>query len=100
MADLAAAWVQLRAYAVLGRSHAARARAGVRKNRHVLFSAFLIVLGLGGMLAGGALVGEWCLGLVLIAESAGMLWFGLYRDDQPAAKPVAGDVFARYRGQP
>ena len=98
MADLGAAWVQLRAYAVLGRSHAARAR--VRENRHVLVSALLIVLGLGGALAGGALVGEWCLGLVLIAESAGLLWFGLYRDDQPKAQPVAGDVFARYRGLP
>ena len=100
MADLDAVWVQLRAYVVLGRSHAARARARVRENRHVLFSALLIVLGLGGALAGGALVGEWCLGLVLIAESAGLLWFGLFRDDEPKPQPVAGDVFARYRGLP
>ena len=46
--------------------------------------ALPVVIGLGGMLAGGALVGEWCLGLVLIAESGGALAVGLLRDDGTA----------------
>ena len=46
--------------------------------------------GLGGMLAGGALVGEWCLGLVLIAESGGALAVGLLRDDGTGAAPARG----------
>jgi hypothetical protein len=41
----------------------------------------LVILGLGGGLAGGALIGEWCLGLVLIAESALVVFVGLARDD-------------------
>lgn len=102
MTDLGAVWVQLRAYGVLARSHGRRARERARRNRHVLTSALLVVLGLGGGLAGGALVGEWCLGVVLIAESAGVVWFGLFRDDQ-AAPPAWGErsaVLDAYRRLP
>lgn len=56
-------------------------RAYARRDRALVLSALLVVAGLGGALAGGALVGEWCLGLVLIGESAGAVWFGLCRDD-------------------
>ena len=90
MADLAGMWVQARAYAALARGHARVARDRARVHRHALLSAVLIVAGLGGALAGGALVGEWCLGLVLIAESGGAVWFGLFRDDG-AAPPRAGE---------
>jgi len=83
-------WVQARAYAALARAHARLARDRARRNRHALLSAVLIVAGLGGALGGGALVGEWCLGLVLIAESGGAVWFGLFRDDG-AALPRAGE---------
>ena len=37
--------------------------------------------GLAGALAGGWLIGRWCLGLVLLAESAGFVLAGLLRDD-------------------
>ena len=57
------------------------ARARLARSRHVLTSAALVVAGLGGALGGGALIGRWCLGLVLLAESAGAVWAGLMRDD-------------------
>ena len=57
------------------------ARARLAQSRHVLTSAALVVAGLGGALGGGALIGRWCLGLVLLAESAGAVWAGLMRDD-------------------
>ena len=38
------------------------------------------VLGALGALAGGWLVGRWCLGVVLIAESGLGVWWGLARD--------------------
>lgn len=41
----------------------------------------LVAAGLVGALAGGWLVARWCLGLVLIAESAGAVLVGLFRDD-------------------
>src|SRR5262244_170838 len=83
-------WVQARAYAALAQAHARLARDRARRNRHALTSAALIAAGLGGALGGGALVGEWCLGLVLIAESAGALWLGLFRDDR-VPLPRAGE---------
>jgi hypothetical protein len=49
--------------------------------RSRLVSVALVLAGLAGALGGGWLVGRWCLGLVLIFESAGALWFGLFRDD-------------------
>ena len=87
MMNVPGAVVQVRAYWATARERARHARQQARANRHVLVSAALVVLGLGGALGGGALVGEWALGLVLIAESAGAVWFGLYRDDR---KPVRG----------
>jgi len=84
------AWAVLRAYQATVVERARHARDRARRNRHALQSAALIVLGLGGALAGGALVGEWCLGLVLIAESAGAVYFGLFRDDQ-VPLPRAGE---------
>jgi hypothetical protein len=44
-------------------------------------SVLLVAAGLLGGLAGGWLVGRWCLGVVTIAESAGVCWLGLARDD-------------------
>lgn len=82
MADLGGMWVQARAYWATARERARHARERARRNRHVLSSVLLVVLGLGGALAGGALVGEWALGVVLIGESCGLVYFGLYRDDR------------------
>jgi hypothetical protein len=79
-----------RAAAAQWRPRLASARQRARRDRHVLTSAALVVLGLGGGLAGGALIGEWALGLVLIAESAGAVWWGLQRDDG-AASPRDGE---------
>jgi hypothetical protein len=80
--------VTWRAAAVIAAAHAraagSRLAARARRDRHVLMSAALVVLGLGGMLAGGALIGEQALGLVLIAESGGAAWWGLQRDDGTA----------------
>src|SRR5215831_15701225 len=87
MADLGGMWVQARAYWATAAERDRHARERARAGRHVITSVLLVVLGLGGALGGGALVGEWALGLVLIAESAGAVWFGLYRDDR---KPVRG----------
>jgi hypothetical protein len=50
------------------------------RRRHSLFSVALVVAGMSGMLGGAALIGLWCLGLVLIAEAAGLAWLGLMRD--------------------
>jgi hypothetical protein len=64
-----------------GQARRIRARSG-----RTITSVLLVVAGLAGALGGGALVGRWCLGVVLIAESAGAVWVGLNRDDgQPAA---------------
>jgi peptidoglycan/LPS O-acetylase OafA/YrhL len=68
------AWVVVRAQVAAWRGHA-------RRSRHTLTSAALVVAGLAGALGGGWLVGRWCAGLVLIAESAGCVWAGLMRDD-------------------
>lgn len=67
--------------AALCRAQARRLAGRARQHRHVLVSALLVVLGMAGGLAGGALIGRWCLGLMLIAESCGLVWWGLMRDD-------------------
>jgi hypothetical protein len=79
----------LRRVGVVVRAHLAAWRLSGRHVRarhgHTLTSVALVVLGLGGALAGGALVGEWCLGLVLIAESALAVYVGFGRDDGKGA---------------
>ncbi len=50
-------------------------------------SAAAVVLGVLGALGGGALVGRWCLGLVLIALSVGSIAWGLFVDDDGQARP-------------
>ena len=45
-------------------------------------SALLVMAGLAGGLGGGYLIGIWCLGLVLIVESALLVFVGFARDDQ------------------
>ena len=44
-------------------------------------SLLLVAAGLMGALGGGWLIGLWAFGLVLIAESAGLIGWGLLRDD-------------------
>ena len=70
-----------RAAAVMLLAHVLTLRQRARQNRHVLTSALLVTAGMAGGLGGGALVGTWCLGLVLMAESGGLIWWGLMRDD-------------------
>ena len=81
MADLTGIVVVARAYAAAWRAHGRGLRERMARSRHVLTSVFLVVAGLAGALGGGALIGRWCLGLVLLAESAGAVWAGLMRDD-------------------
>ena len=81
MADLNATVLFARAYLATFRARCRDARARLARSRHVLISAALVVAGLAGALGGGALIGRWCLGLVLLAESAGAVWMGLQRDD-------------------
>ena len=81
MADLTGVVVQVRAQLAAWRGQGARVRHRLARSRHVLTSAALVLAGLAGALGGGALIGQWCLGLVLLAESAGAVWFGLMRDD-------------------
>lgn len=45
-----------------------------------------------GALGGGALVGRWCLGLVLIALSAGLVAYGFFRDDGRPGRERVPDV--------
>ena len=53
-------------------------------------SVTAVVLGVLGALVGGWLVARWCLGLVLIAESAAGVWWGLFGHDFPAVAQVSG----------
>lgn len=76
-----AASVRWRAARAIWGEHARILRARITRSRHFLTSLALVVLGMAGGLGGGALVGRWCLGLVLITESAGLIWLGLMRDD-------------------
>lgn len=71
----------LRACAVLSRAHARDLHVRFGRRRHVLVSVLMVVTGLAGAVGGGALVGRWCLGLVVMAEAGGLIWFGLARDD-------------------
>lgn len=81
-------------------------RAALIVHKHAVASALLMFAGAGGALAGGALIGEWALGLVVIAESGVAFWFGLYRDDGELPRvPVPGlltheQVLARERARP
>src|SRR6266702_4318246 len=96
MADLSAMAVQVRAQLAAWRGHGRDVRARLARSRHVLVSAALVLAGLCGALGGG-----WCLGLVLLAESAGAVWAGLNRDDgQPLPRRgerTIADVAEEYR---
>ena len=81
MVDLNAAVIIGRAHLAAWRGQGRRVRERLGRSRHILVSAALVLAGLAGALGGGALIGRWCLGLVLLAESAGAVWFGLNRDD-------------------
>ena len=63
-----------------------------------------MVAGLAGALAGGALIGRWCLGLVLLAESAGFVLAGLLRDDGTGlprrGEHTVADVLEEHRRLP
>lgn len=104
MADLTGMAVVTRAYLATLRARGRDVRARLVKSRHVLVSVFLVVAGLAGALGGGALIGRWCLGLVLLAESAGAVWFGLNRDDGEPLPRRGGrtiaDVAEEYRRLP
>lgn len=104
MTDLNAIAVQVRAQLAAWRGHGRDVRARLARSRHVLTSVLLVLAGLGGALAGGALIGRWCLGLVLLAESAGAVWAGLNRDDgQPLPRRgerTIADVAEEYRRLP
>lgn len=60
-----------------------------RRHRHLAVNVALVCLGLAGGLAGGWVIGWWCLGVVAIAESAGLIYVGMARDDGEAL-PVRG----------
>lgn len=79
---------RVRRVSVVVRAQAAAWREHGRRSRHQLVSAALIAGGLAGALGGGALIGTWCLGLVLIAESGLAVWFGLMRDDGTVLPPL------------
>jgi hypothetical protein len=100
--DLPGIVVQARAYWATVAERFRHARVSARHHRHVLTSAFLVVLGLGGALAGGALVGEWALGVVLIAESGFAVFVGLKRDDRkPQVRGrTVGEVLEQVRARP
>ncbi|SRR6266568_3902471 len=78
-----------RAVAAQWRARLASARQRAARSRHALTSAVLVIAGALGMLGGGALVGRWCLGLVLIGESGFAVWLGLQRDDGAGRVPSA-----------
>ena len=104
MADLNGMVVVARAHLAAWRGHGRRLRELLARSRHVLTSVLLVVAGLGGALGGGALIGRWCLGLVLLAESAGAVWFGLARDDGTPlprrGERTIADVAEEYRRLP
>ena len=101
MADLNAMAVQVRAQLAAWRGQGRRLRDRLRKSRHVLTSALLVIAGLAGAPLGGLLVGPWFTGLILVAESAGAVWFGLNRDDGEPLPRRGGrtiaDVAEEYR---
>lgn len=63
------------------RMRAALVRQRVRRRRHMLVNSALIVAGLLGALAGAYVIAWWAVGLVAIAESCGLAYVGLQRDD-------------------
>ena len=63
-------------------------RVNLRVRRHV--NAGLVAAGFAGALGGGWLIGVWCFGLVLIAESALCVYVGFARDDGKPF-PVEGE---------
>jgi len=56
-------------------------RQAARRRRHYAVNLALIAVGMAGALAGGWVIGWWCLGAVAIVESAGLMYVGLTRDD-------------------
>ena len=79
--------VTWRAAAVLAAAHARGARTRLAAVLAPRAPVLLVALGLGGGLAGGALIGEWCLGLVMIAEAGLLVYVGLARDDGAGRPP-------------
>lgn len=70
------------------------------------YSVAACVLGALGAMAGGWLVGRWCLGVVLIVLSGLVITWGVLRDDgegHPVARAIPGqpqtvaEVFERAR---
>ncbi len=95
--------VTRRAAAVVWLAHARRAAAWLAANRARLMPIALVILGLGGGLAGGALVGEWCLGATMIAESVLLVYVGLQRDDgtgRPSRGYTVPEILERARHLP
>jgi hypothetical protein len=79
-------------------------RAALIVHKHALISSLLIAAGCAGLLGFASLVGLWLVGLAGMAESAGLLYFGLFRDD---GKPVPArgllsheEILARERARP
>jgi len=74
-----AARAQLHAW----RGHAQRwrARLAAARRRGLVTSALLVTVGMTGALLAGWQIAGWMLGLVALAESAGLIWVGLARED-------------------
>jgi hypothetical protein len=104
MVDLNGIAVVTRAHLAAWRGQGRQVRDRLARSRHVLTSAFLVIAGLAGAPLGGLLVGPWFTGLILVAESAGAVWFGLNRDDgQPLPRRgerTIADVAEEYRRLP
>jgi len=68
--------------------------------------ALLLLLSLGGVVLGAALIGRWAVGLAVIADSVFGCWYALFRDVGPAQEPSADGVvtheavLARFRAAP
>jgi len=88
---------------VVVRAQLAAWRGQARRSRRLAASAALVIAGLAGALGGGWLVGRWCLGLVLIAESAGVLAAGLLREDGRSAarrgRRTVGQALEEHEGR-
>jgi hypothetical protein len=81
--------VATRAHLYAWRGHLHETRWKLRRLLARRSPTLLVLLGGVGALAGGYLIGRWCLGLVLIAESVGLIWLGLNQEDG-ADIPVRG----------
>ena len=83
-------------------------RLRLSQQRHQVTSAALVLGGMAGALGGGALIGRWALGLVLIVESVACVWIGMERDDGAPVPPRPGTLrtpaeineMERYRPDP